>query len=106
MINFRSKLKPDNTAIYEGYSIETLIEKLMDAEEQIDATAPIVYTARKDGVLPQYDIRTDRWDIAQSAMEKVAQKITLRRESYDKSEDKESEKTSEIETNTNTTETE
>ena len=23
---------------------------------------------KKDGVLPQYDVRTDKWDIAQSAM--------------------------------------
>ena len=33
-----------------------------------DTRAPIIYTEKKDGVLPQYDVRTDKWDIAQSAM--------------------------------------
>ena len=26
---------------------------------------------KKDGVRPEYDIRTDKWDLAQSAMDKV-----------------------------------
>ena len=37
----------------------------------IEDGAPIIYTERKDGVNPAYNIRTDRWEIAQDAMEQV-----------------------------------
>ena len=33
--------------------------------------APIIYTDREQGVLPAYNVRTDRWDIAENAMDKV-----------------------------------
>lgn len=33
--------------------------------------APIIYTDKKEGVKPQYDIRTDKWEIAQNAMNYV-----------------------------------
>ena len=32
----------------------------------------MIFTKRGDGVLPQYNIRADKWDISQNAMEKVA----------------------------------
>ena len=34
-------------------------------------TAPIIYTAKEDGVLPAYNIRTDRFDIAMNAYDKI-----------------------------------
>lgn len=54
---------------FEGESIETKVSKLIENNEPITDGAPIIYTEKKDGVLPQYDIRTDKWDIAQSAMD-------------------------------------
>lgn len=54
---------------YEGNSIEEKCAKLIENNEPITDGAPIIYTEKKDGVLPQYDIRTDKWDIAQSAMD-------------------------------------
>ena len=54
---------------FEGESIEQKVAKLIENNEPITDGAPIVYTEKKDGVLPQYDIRTDKWDIAQSAMD-------------------------------------
>ena len=54
---------------FEGESIEKKISKLIENNEPITDGAPIIYTEKKDGVLPQYDIRTDKWDIAQSAMD-------------------------------------
>lgn len=54
---------------YEGESIETKVAKLIENNEPITDGAPIIYTEKKDGVLPQYDIRTDKWEIAQSAMD-------------------------------------
>ena len=54
---------------YEGESIEKKVAKLVENNEPITDGAPIIYTEKKDGVLPQYDIRTDKWEIAQSAMD-------------------------------------
>lgn len=54
---------------FEGESIETKVSKLIENNEPITDGAPIIFTEKKDGVLPQYDIRTDKWDIAQSAMD-------------------------------------
>lgn len=53
----------------EGETIEEKVAKLVENNEPITDGAPIIYTEKKDGVLPQYDIRTDRWEIAQSAMD-------------------------------------
>ena len=54
---------------FEGESIEIKVAKLIENNEPITDGAPIIYTEKKDGVLPQYDIRTDKWEIAQSAMD-------------------------------------
>ena len=32
---------------------------------------PIIYTEKKDGVLPAYNIRTDRFDLAIDAFDKI-----------------------------------
>ena len=58
-----------NIETFEGESIEEKVAKLIENNEPITDGAPIIYTEKKDGVLPQYDIRTDKWDIAQSAMD-------------------------------------
>ena len=54
---------------FEGETIEKRVAKLIENNEPITDGAPIIYTEKKDGVLPQYDVRTDKWDIAQSAMD-------------------------------------
>lgn len=56
---------------YEGETIETKCARITQTKEPISDGAPIIYTEKKDGVRPEYDIRTDRWDIAQEAMDKV-----------------------------------
>lgn len=48
----------------EGQSIEEMMRAAQESKEPIKATANINYTERGDGVLPQYDIRTDRFEIA------------------------------------------
>lgn len=58
---------------YEGETIEAKIRRIVNNKEPITDGAPIIYTDRKDGIMAAYDIRTDRWEIAVSAMEKVAQ---------------------------------
>lgn len=56
-----------------GESIEEKVRRITENNEPITDGAPIIYTNRDDGVLPAYNIRTDRWDIAQEAMDAVNQ---------------------------------
>ena len=69
-INYRSKL---GTTLVEGERIELKIDRMTQNNEPIGDSAPLIYTPRKDGVIAAYDIRTDKWDIALDAMEKVNQ---------------------------------
>lgn len=55
-----------------GENIITKIQRIMDEGEPIEDTAPLIYTPKKNGVEPQYDIRTDKWAIAMNAMDKLA----------------------------------
>ena len=54
--------------IYDGESIETKVERVVQNKEPIEDGAEIIYTEKKQGVQPQYDIRTDKWGVAQEAM--------------------------------------
>lgn len=67
-INYRSKL---GTTLVEGERLEIKIDRMTQNNEPIGDSAPLIYTPRKDGVIAAYDIRTDKWDIALDAMEKV-----------------------------------
>lgn len=58
-------------ATLEGESLEETLRKMLAGKEPIQATAKINYTDRKDGVLQQYDIRTDRFELALMASDKV-----------------------------------
>ena len=69
-INYRSKL---GTALVEGERIELKIDRMTQNNEPIGDSAPLIYTPRKNGVIAAYDIRTDKWDIALDAMNKVNQ---------------------------------
>lgn len=62
-----------STESYEGETIEAKVQRVVINKEPIEDGAPIIYTEKKDGVLPQYNIRTDKWDIAQSAMDLAQQ---------------------------------
>ena len=55
----------------EGEYIEEKVRRITENGEPIEDGAPIIYTERKNGVNPAYNIRTDRWEIAQDAMEQV-----------------------------------
>ena len=55
----------------EGETIETKVARIVQNKEPITDGAPIISTEKKDGVLPAYNIRTDRFDIALEAMDKI-----------------------------------
>lgn len=44
-----------------------------EANNMEDGVFPIIYTEKKDGVQPEFDIRTDRFEVAIEAMDKINQ---------------------------------
>lgn len=73
-----------------GETIETKVKRITENNEPITDGAPIIYTNREDGVLPAYNIRTDRWEIAQQAMEAVNQANLAKSKNYGKVDNQES----------------
>ena len=67
-----------------GETIEAKVRRITENNEPITDGAPIIYTNRDDGVLPAYNIRTDRWEIAQAAMEAVNQANLAKSKNYGK----------------------
>lgn len=67
-----------------GESIEAKVKRITENNEPITDGAPIIYTNRDDGVLPAYNIRTDRWEIAQQAMDAVNQANLAKSKNYGK----------------------
>lgn len=64
----------------EGETIEMKIFRLTNNGEEVgDLKSEPIYTERKDGVLPVYNIRTNRWILAQEAMEKVSKSNEAKR---------------------------
>ncbi len=68
----------------EGETIEQKMERVIDNGEPITDGAPEIFTERKDGVGAAYNIRTDRWEIACEAMDKVAGSSQAKREEKSK----------------------
>ncbi len=78
-----------NYEYQEGESIENKVRRITENNEPITDGAPIIYTNRDDGVLPAYNIRTDRFEIAQAAMDAVNQANFARSKNYGKIEQQE-----------------
>jgi len=64
----------------EGEPIEHKVQRILDNKEPITDGAPEIYTERKDGVGAAYNIRTDRWELAAEAMDKVAADTQAKRD--------------------------
>lgn len=66
---------PDLT--YEAEPREVKLRKIISGEatNMEDGVFPTIYTEKKDGVLPEYDIRTDRFEVAIDAMDKINQSV-------------------------------
>ena len=78
IMNRTSIVKNDSL---KGETIEMKIERIVENKEPITDGAPIIYTERKQGVLPEYDIRTDRFDLAIGAMDYVSRSQIAKRDS-------------------------
>lgn len=64
---------PDLT--YQAEPREVKLRKIISGESNNmeDGVFPTVYTEKKDGVLPEFDIRTDRFEVAIDAIDKINQ---------------------------------
>lgn len=58
---------------FEGELLEDKVKRIVENNEPITDGATLSYTKRADGVRPEYNIRTDKWDVAMETMGKVAQ---------------------------------
>ena len=58
-----------------GESIEEKVRKAIANKEPIEATAPMIYNSKDEGVNPAHDIRTDKWDIALDAIDKFQKSV-------------------------------
>lgn len=66
---------PDLT--YEAEPREVKLRKIISGEtsNMEDGVFPTIYTEKKDGVQPEYDIRTDRFEVAIDAIDKINQSV-------------------------------
>lgn len=76
---FIKKSKITGIKSYVGETIEAKVRRIVNNKEPIKDGAPLIYTDRKDGVLPGYNIRTDRFDVAVEAMDKVTKSKLAKR---------------------------
>ena len=60
---------------YDAEPREVKLRKIISGESSSmeDGVFPTIYTEKKDGVLPEYDIRTDRFEVALDAIDKINQ---------------------------------
>lgn len=78
---------------FEAESIEEQMRKVMAGAGEIETSCQPIYTDRKDGVQPQYDIRTDRFEIALDAMDKGTKSYLAEREERMKPQEQTNEET-------------
>lgn len=60
---------------YQAEPREVKLRKIISGESSNmeDGVFPTIYTEKNDGVLPEYDIRTDRFEVAIDAIDKINQ---------------------------------
>ena len=64
----------------EGETIENKVRRILENKEPIKDGAPLIYTERKNGVMPEYNVKTDRFEVAVIAMDAVAKSHLAKRE--------------------------
>lgn len=67
----------DPNLTYQAEPREVKLRKIINGESNNmeDGVFPTIYTEKKDGVQPEFDIRTDRFEVAIDAMDKINQSI-------------------------------
>ena len=70
----------------EGESIERKVKRLIENKEPIKDGSPLIYTEHKDGVRAEFNIRTDRFELATEAMDRVHKSKQAKRDELIKKE--------------------
>lgn len=62
---------------YQAEPREVKLRKIINGEsnDMEDGVFPTIYTEKKNGVQPEFDIRTDRFEVAIDAMDKINQSV-------------------------------
>lgn len=62
---------------YQAEPREVKLRKIINGESNNmeDGVFPTIYTEKKDGVQPEFDIRTDRFEVALNAIDKINQSV-------------------------------
>lgn len=81
-----NRLKINNST--QGETLELKLERMIAGKEPITNGAPIIYTDRKDGVKPEHDVRTDRFEMAIDAQDKMSKAVHAKRDAFAKSKNK------------------
>ena len=55
----------------EGETLIKKIQRIMDENEPLKDGAPLIYTPKQAGVRADCNIRTDKWELAMEAMNRV-----------------------------------
>lgn len=65
----------DPNLTYQAEPREVKLRKIINGEsnDMEDGVFPTIYTEKKDGVKPEFDIRTDRFEVAIDAIDKINQ---------------------------------
>lgn len=65
----------DPNLTYQADPREVKLRKIINGESNNmeDGVFPTIYTEKKDGVQPEFDIRTDRFEVAIDAIDKINQ---------------------------------
>lgn len=61
-----------NTPTEQGESIEEMLRRLTASKQPIPSNVPPIYTPMEEGVIGDYDIRKDRFNVAIEAQDKFA----------------------------------
>lgn len=74
--NRKGCIKNPNLA-YQAEPREVKLRKIINGEanNMEDGVFPTIYTEKKDGVQPEFDIRTDRFEVAIDAIDKINQSM-------------------------------
>lgn len=82
MFKQRKPVKSNLTGVpnKKGETIEAKVRRIVNNKEPITDGAPLLYTDRKDGVNPDMNPRTDRWEHAIEAMDKVTKSHRAKRD--------------------------
>lgn len=65
---------------FTGEPLERKIRRMVHNGEPLSEGTPLIYTERDRGVLPEYNIRTDRWEIATDITDKASKAKAVQRE--------------------------